>query len=162
MWQFRDGDNIKFQSTLPRRERHGKPKDIIGASYFNPRSRGGSDKLNSIYLSMQEDFNPRSRGGSDFQHTLQNNTLSDFNPRSRGGSDYKPDSKHRSIRNFNPRSRGGSDSWPEMQTTFLGYFNPRSRGGSDLHSHSCRRKQNIFQSTLPRRERQQTYTIFSE
>ena len=32
---------------------------------FNPRSRVGSDHLQSVQLNVQSDFNPRSRVGSD-------------------------------------------------------------------------------------------------
>ena len=54
-----------FQSTLPRRERPMAPIRLLCVSYFNPRSREGSDSTcrrprpDSCY------FNPRSREGSD-------------------------------------------------------------------------------------------------
>ena len=56
-----------FQSTLPRGERRGTPFFMISKStYFNPRSREGSD-CRSCYSHNQEIyFNPRSREGSDF------------------------------------------------------------------------------------------------
>ena len=38
---------------------------MIAFHYFNPRSRGGSDKANCTKKRAEQDFNPRSRGGSD-------------------------------------------------------------------------------------------------
>ena len=59
-------DQIRFQSTLPRRERqsqfHAGP---VLSTYFNPRSREGSDSGGSAAVSRCGDFNPRSREGSD-------------------------------------------------------------------------------------------------
>ena len=56
----------RFQSTLPRRERHhlrmiwhGKYKN------FNPRSREGSDTMVNVPFDSSHNFNPRSREGSD-------------------------------------------------------------------------------------------------
>ena len=77
-----------FQSTLPRRERLKARHSVIsdklisihapaeGATlsvclnghfygYFNPRSRGGSDKMIIVNIPYDFYFNPRSRGGSD-------------------------------------------------------------------------------------------------
>ena len=81
-----------FQSTLPRRERLKARHSVIsdklisihapaeGATmsvclnghfygYFNPRSRGGSDKMIIVNIPYDFYFNPRSRGGSDGQGT---------------------------------------------------------------------------------------------
>ena len=58
------------------------------------------------------------------------------------------------IRNFNPRSREGSDK-SLNNLHFLSYhFNPRSREGSDVHLRLHIDRLQIFQSTLPRGERQ--------
>ena len=39
---------VKFQSTLPRRERHRPASKMLSPRfYFNPRSREGSDELNA-------------------------------------------------------------------------------------------------------------------
>ena len=100
-------------------------------SYFNPRSREGSDFHNRHNLRLSGNFNPRSREGSDklsrdrrmasvqFQSTLpRRERLYDpikqkwkfyFNPRSREGSDKRAYVFAGHVPNFNPRSREGSD-----------------------------------------------------
>ena len=57
-------------------------------------------------------------------------------------------------RNFNPRSRVGSDMKPILDATCGANFNPRSRVGSDSARVPRRRPREVFQSTLPRGERQ--------
>ena len=59
------------------------------------------------------------------------------------------------IWNFNPRSREGSDSPAVCRRGSDEYFNPRSREGSDDMMHAYYGMRQVFQSTLPRRERQQ-------
>ncbi len=54
-----------FQSTLPRRERPQKVASSSDSTYFNPRSREGSDKQAFNFLKVTHNFNPRSREGSD-------------------------------------------------------------------------------------------------
>ncbi len=58
---------IKFQSTLPRGERHGVVAKTVSLAGFNPRSRAGSDVLCFKRLARANCFNPRSRAGSDQQ-----------------------------------------------------------------------------------------------
>ena len=55
------------------------------------------------------DFNPRSRVGSDDIQTVEPDSFKDFNPRSRVGSDDSPDFTASILLHFNPRSRVGSD-----------------------------------------------------
>ncbi len=54
-----------FQSTLPRRERRPAINFDCHFSYFNPRSREGSDVFPSAIPPFFLYFNPRSREGSD-------------------------------------------------------------------------------------------------
>ena len=66
----------------------------------------------------------------------------------------------RSRCNFNPRSREGSDHNLNILPGKLGDdFNPRSREGSDVIFPFRRLKTTLFQSTLPRGERQVLKTI---
>ncbi len=60
--------------------------------------------------------------------------------------------------NFNPRSRGGSDFPGIRNISTWKYFNPRSRGGSDAYYRTLAAEDFLFQSTLPRRERQVSKT----
>ena len=61
-----------FQSTLPRRERHKVTFCYIAHAYFNPRSREGSDLPISPFGGDLSHFNPRSREGSDCNHRIPN------------------------------------------------------------------------------------------
>ena len=145
---------IRFQSTLPRRERPGLGRRRLWLGNFNPRSREGSDiladalgiltvtisihapakgatSIQSCRYDNRTDFNPRSREGSDAGSHLPSRSLIDFNPRSREGSDRCNREIDRFKKNFNPRSREGSDlSFKNFLNSAI-YFNPRSREGSD-------------------------------
>ena len=57
-------------------------------SYFNPRSRMGSDTGRAGVPWFRPHFNPRSRMGSDPACAVIVQGTSNFNPRSRMGSDY--------------------------------------------------------------------------
>ena len=59
------GTNARFQSTLPRGERHYNAHINIKQYDFNPRSREGSDQNKQSCLITYLHFNPRSREGSD-------------------------------------------------------------------------------------------------
>ena len=80
---------LLFQSTLPRRERHGTagssphPK---GISIHAPAK--GATVANMEAYALSRDFNPRSREGSDLPGLMTLHHLLNFNPRSREGSDY--------------------------------------------------------------------------
>ena len=102
-------------------------------SYFNPRSREGSDRPHGWPGCPAGHFNPRSREGSDGPRGWRCRSRSYFNPRSREGSDLlhvivdvdAAISIHAPVKgatigeacatcrssNFNPRSREGSDRW---------------------------------------------------
>ena len=77
-----------------------------------------------------------------------------FNPRSREGSDHPQSCQLLSLLHFNPRSREGSDTAPARSLGASEYFNPRSREGSDKTDPETDADGFIFQSTLPRGERQ--------
>ena len=101
---------LRFQPTLPHRERHPGAEIRPGEQHFNPRSRTGSDcsrrrkrkahRHISTHAPAQgatwcwittkwiaEYFNPRSRTGSDDDTTFTSSDEYNFNPRSRTGSD---------------------------------------------------------------------------
>ena len=145
-----------FQSTFPRRERprtYEKPFPV--STYFNPRSREGSDSLvpNRIYCTSSFQSTLPRRERRDWM--TARHPSSDFNPRSREGSDRigvvvvrveAPISIHAPAKgatihllfgrvvpvNFNPRSREGSDPRQEPRPSARPDFNPRSREGSDV------------------------------
>ena len=82
----------------------------------------------------------------------------DFNPRSREGSDYTDKHNGYMEYNFNPRSREGSDTVQPVSLKVSTHFNPRSREGSDPSARRTVASGLLFQSTLPRRERQQHFS----
>ena len=89
----------KFQSTLPRRERLHRINKITSLINFNPRSREGSDYLQTQWI----------YGVQRFQSTLPRRER-----RFPNFTTYR-------YKNFNPRSREGSDSNIIQQISFSLY-----------------------------------------
>ena len=123
----------RFQSTLPRGERHfrsGKFANYMSISIHAP-ARGatiyGRRKTQRRKISIHAPAR-----GATFRVYQAYIGLKNFNPRSREGSDNKEDPAVFGHRNFNPRSREGSD---------------KADGYATSSSY-------VFQSTLPRGERQ--------
>ena len=145
----------QFQSTLPRRERHGRYWCCERDCNFNPRSREGSDLSTPLSISPSFDFNPRSREGSDHRVAFIKLTFTYFNPRSREGSDAVsiPVFYFRITISIHAPAKGATGSTPtKLIATYD--FNPRSREGSDKYAKKITFHFQRFQSTLPRRERQ--------
>ena len=69
---------------------------------------------------------------------------------------FPPDTVH-----FNPRFREGSDFVCRGKSGGLGDFNPRSREGSDRSRMASSYVPDVFQSTLPRRERRDLLSFFT-
>ena len=126
---------LRFQSTLPRRERQHPPfckskrgsisihAPAKGATifkiikntdcfYFNPRSREGSDRGRQRLSIKLYNFNPRSREGSDkiFGKVFLRFKISIHAPAK--GATIKLPQRATSGSDFNPRSREGSDEVP--------------------------------------------------
>ena len=121
----------RFQSTLPRRERHARPEQQKGEGYFNPRSREGSDnpvRATTNSLELFQSTLPRRERRANLQHLCL-------------------------VLHFNPRSREGSDAYRSVLCECVSHFNPRSREGSDIAVIATDATPTQFQSTLPRRER---------
>ena len=79
---------IRFQSTLPRRERPGLGRRRLWLGNFNPRSREGSDILADALgiLTVTISIHAPAKGATSIQSCRYDNRT-DFNPRSREGSD---------------------------------------------------------------------------
>ena len=90
----------------------------------------------------------RQTSGASIQHFWN------FNPRSREGSDVVLNGTFGTNNHFNPRSREGSDDEWQGRVFKIDDFNPRSREGSDLFAQLFLLLGGLFQSTLPRGERQ--------
>ena len=85
-----------------------------------------------------------------------------FNPRSHEGSDQERLEKLLHCLNFNPRSHEGSDLQKTWCLLSFTDFNPRSHEGSDVCLLMPMPLSGIFQSTLPRGERQSTASASSD
>ena len=129
---------LRFQSTLPRRERQHPP--------FCKSKRGSI----SIHAPAK---------GATIFKIIKNTDCFYFNPRSREGSDRGRQRLSIKLYNFNPRSREGSDGGFNRRDGGLSYFNPRSREGSDAVKQTSCLRVRLFQSTLPRRERHQMAAV---
>ena len=169
---------VRFQSTLPRRERPSSVTRACPCWNFNPRSREGSDRSPARLRPIYSYFNPRSREGSDNAQVDFFCGKQDFNPRSREGSDAGvwqiikataafqstlPRRERRTLRppatswcHFNPRSREGSDGIMRCQNLFTTISIHAPAKGATLSFDDIRKHIISFQSTLPRRERPQT------
>ena len=167
-----------FQSTLPWRERRdylqGNPRGynisihapaegatrnpdavFLRLTYFNPRSRGGSDiavRFTCTSISGFQSTLPRRERQIDhaerqyierFQSTLPRRErrqlvagravgghISIHAPAE--GATYETGITYSDLSHFNPRSRGGSDIGSFYENGINNNFNPRSRGGSDF------------------------------
>ena len=146
-----------FQSTLPRRERRKIDRLCSLRSYFNPRSREGSDRSGKDNKKRLIHFNPRSREGSDSPSPVKSHfsfTISIHAPAKGATSNsffillcplFQSTLPRRerprgcallqTLLDFNPRSREGSDIHQSRQRLTVLNFNPRSREGSDVRLH---------------------------
>ena len=81
-------NTLKFQSTLPRRERHKASSCKVSGWHFNPRSREGSDWNGWKQTKCSKHFNPRSREGSDDKEmrTLKNNNFISIHAPAKGAT----------------------------------------------------------------------------
>ena len=123
-----------FQSTLPREERPQAPyhnTDML--HYFNPRSHERSDLCPLILLCIAAISIHAPTRGATVAVAFHYSIYPDFNPRSHERSD-----KARK-KNF----------WEDSQ-----YFHPRSHERSDGTAKTATFTGYVFQSTLPREERQ--------
>ena len=147
--------DLIFQSTLPRRERPMTTGSGSGGSYFNPRSREGSDLWQAVRSRRVSHFNPRSREGSDVKRSLSDKRIAiSIHAPVKGATSSEPHTPDHAC-DFNPRSREGSDRytvWADYVRKLISihapvkgattsapsagappcHFNPRSREGSDL------------------------------
>ena len=79
--------NQRFQSTLPRGERHLLHRGIRFLSLFQSTLPRGERPQQAFAMQCFYHFNPRSREGSDSLDRNINPDYLNFNPRSREGSD---------------------------------------------------------------------------
>ena len=130
---FRPGTRncVRFQSTLPRRERLYPDWHVYSDWDFNPRSREGSDSLSSSFSSLSISIHAPAKGAT-CQITSNNVKLYISIHAPAKGATLNNSSILSTNFYFNPRSREGSDKKPPVIDSYFLYFNPRSREGSDI------------------------------
>ena len=151
---------------------------MINFANFNPRSREGSDIFLAEFHQLLCHFNPRSREGSDArsaQETQYRSCISIHAPArgatcyieavrrylesisihapARGATYYTRLEYHRFAISIHAPARGATPA-VSRSCAYMSNFNPRSREGSDDAAKAAHGKQWVFQSTLPRGERQ--------
>ena len=146
---------LLFQSTLPREER---PLVCFCSSdywYFNPRSHERSDlQIFKTYLLITY-FNPRSHERSDLAYSTSSASYSFyFNPRSHERSDAGVVGIAIGVVNFNPRSHERSDKNPQAVANNSNISIHAPTRGATSNSAKKAFMSDLFQSTLPREERQ--------
>ena len=154
-WARKSHRNRRFQSTLPRRERlpDGGSAGFVKIISIHAPAKGAT------IISLPSDpgyyisIHAPAKGATDFVDTDDDFNV-DFNPRSREGSDALIiKGLPASLRHFNPRSREGSDNIAEKaeNVTLISIHAP-AKGATTRKAIS--QFLTVFQSTLPRRERQ--------
>ena len=149
-----------FQSTLPREERQ-LSRLIEGTSSTLFQSTLPREERQSLLLrydlSKYISIHAPTRGATKGRfHSFREQLY--FNPRSHERSDNSFESNLNFAEHFNPRSHERSDTGCLLMRARNLNFNPRSHERSDAY-HVCINLHNsLFQSTLPREERQQYCT----
>ena len=120
-----------FQSTLPRGERPSFSNRNTPFTYFNPRSREGSDVTVIVACAIPDYFNPRSREGSDSIITaiVQYIAISIHAP-ARGATPALTQSTRWQTISIHAPARGATSGLCTDSGSNHN-FNPRSREGSD-------------------------------
>ena len=140
---------------LPRRERLIPTTVTTIKTNFNPRSHEGNDRIHKRIRKKIHNFNPRSREGSDFHQSSFNIYIFNFNPRSREGSDLSNFIPNVFFINFNPRSREGSDATIPTNCNRYDRISIHAPAKGATWCIGYQTFTATFQSTLPRRERQE-------
>ena len=151
----------EFQSTLPRGERHGSQNHGKTPSYFNPRSREGSDLSFARLTPINSNFNPRSREGSDLGKARTTEYVVYFNPRSREGSDDSCtiSAITASAISIHAPARGATTANIVTLGDFIEFQSTLPRG--ERHAERIILLMfHVFQSTLPRGERPVIVVLF--
>ena len=147
---------IKFQSTLPREERPVRRYSLPLISVnFNPRSHERSDRMLRLMCAVLLLFQstlPREERPDEFKSYIENEH---FNPRSHERSDYFTPNKNRLTHvYFNPRSHERSDHCSLYHLSVLQLFQSTLPREERQNTEEIKKQIKEFQSTLPREERQ--------
>ena len=124
------GKAIRFQSTLPRRERHRNTKSKVEKFYFNPRSREGSDNEYKKKMGLTTiSIHAPAKGATNGRDMVYAKRVISIHAPAKGATTILPEG--RTICTFQstlPRRERRQKNNP---LPLILYFNPRSREGSD-------------------------------
>ena len=144
-----------FRSARPWRTRppsHGSRPCWRG---FDPRARGGRDRLWCTAYSRRRCFDPRARGGRDQKSPPDRRASLGFDPRARGGRDKTHRSSRRSTTVSIRAPVEDATSVKNWLRKYLISFDPRARGGRDPIPCAKWRWTIQFRSARPWRTRRQ-------
>jgi len=128
--------------------------DCLSGARFNPRSRTGSDGLDSISLAVPDpaSIHAPARGATEAIRAVTE-VQKCFNPRSRTGSDEDFKLSRGPKLSLQSTLPHGERRRPTLISSIALSFNPRSRTGSDTICNTPAMGMHTLQSTLPHGER---------
>jgi len=156
------GFDLPFQSTLPRGERlERRAKNCPYFRCFNPRSRGGSDRvfglpISGIYVSIHA---PAGGATKQLFLCMMDYWVSIHAPAGGATGPFLLLRLH--LICFNPRSRGGSDFVQSALYVVRYYVSIHAPAGGATPPTARRNWPERFQSTLPRGERPHGFTFIA-
>ena len=144
----------EFQSTLPRGERLSASCFACSFCCFNPRSHEGSDREKQTIDSCIRCFNPRSHEGSDFwKEDVTYQFLVSIHAPTRGATDINKMLERYVGVSIHAPTRGATSRNNIPRLKFEVSIHAPTRGATFPSFKNFGLK--LFQSTLPRGERQQ-------
>ena len=127
---------------------------------FNPRARGGRDKLNFYQAWHYHRFNPRARGGRDTVADAKQAGLWGFqSTRPRGARLSKTPRKSTRLFVSIHAPAGGATTLEIEDKRMLNVSIPAPAGGATARDVECGRK-TLFQSTRPRGARRRARCLY--
>ena len=153
MWIPAWSAQLQFQSTLPRGERQPGYRKHKEGTYFNPRSREGSDESEVVAIAANPkiSIHAPARGATSRMERHGRNQQISIHAPARGATQATP--RCTCSPRFQSTLPRGERPLLAAGQLLQQYFNPRSREGSDGGSRNKAEAVKLFQSTLPRGER---------
>ena len=134
MWIPAWSAQLQFQSTLPRGERQPGYRKHKEGTYFNPRSREGSDESEVVAIAANPkiSIHAPARGATSRMERHGRNQQISIHAPARGAT-FHTHLLSLSIRAFQSTLPRGERPHRFLCSALLHNFNPRSREGSDFN-----------------------------